>query len=539
MQAEKEALAAASEEKKARETAQTREGETTAILGFVENQILAAARPKGQFGGLGRDVALHQAIEAALPFVDTCFADKPLIEARLRMFLGSSFWFRGEAKMAGEQFRRARTLYTRHLGPDHFDTLCCMHLLANSYTDLGRHAEALQLREETLARWKASLGHDRPGALLTIKHNLAVSYNSFGRYNEALQLLEETLSQQKALLGADHLDTLWSMANLACSYAALGQHAEALELREEVLRIRKAQLIPNHPDTLRSMNDLACSYAALGQHQDAFELRTETLALRQATLGPDHHDTLCSMHTVAFSYGDLGLHEDARKLYEETLALMKVKLAPNHSETLHCMRNLGYQYVALGLHEDALKIREETLALRKAHIGADHPDTLLSMWELTTSLFEFDRSAEAVTIIDECVERAAGKHVNPIVIPGVMKLRLRHFEKAQDAAGCRTTADMWEKLNRADSDSLFTAACMRAVTATVVRANERSAAVAKLADTEADRAMNWLKQAVAAGYRNGDHLKKSKDLDTLRDREEFKQLLANLEKSRTKPLPLP
>ena len=48
MQAERDAVAAATDEKKARETAQVREGETTAVLGFVENQILAAVRPRGR-----------------------------------------------------------------------------------------------------------------------------------------------------------------------------------------------------------------------------------------------------------------------------------------------------------------------------------------------------------------------------------------------------------------------------------------------------------------------------------------------------------
>jgi hypothetical protein len=41
--------------------------------------------------------------------------------------------------------------------------------------------------------------------------------------------------------------------------------------------------------------------------------------------------------------------------------------------------------------------------------------------------------------------------------------------------------------------------------------------------------MAWLTQAVAAGYKDADHMKKDKDLDALRDREEFKKLLAELE----------
>ena len=41
--------------------------------------------------------------------------------------------------------------------------------------------------------------------------------------------------------------------------------------------------------------------------------------------------------------------------------------------------------------------------------------------------------------------------------------------------------------------------------------------------------MNWLKQAVAAGYKDVGHMKQDKDLDALRDREDFKALMRELE----------
>ena len=59
--AKQEALASAAEERKAKETVE-------AVLGFVEDRIFAAARPKGQEGGLGYDVKLADAVAAALPF---------------------------------------------------------------------------------------------------------------------------------------------------------------------------------------------------------------------------------------------------------------------------------------------------------------------------------------------------------------------------------------------------------------------------------------------------------------------------------------
>ena len=62
---------------------------------------------------------------------------------------------------------------------------------------------------------------------------------------------------------------------------------------------------------------------------------------------------------------------------------------------------------------------------------------------------------EALPIIDECLKRATGKVVHPQLVPLVTDLRLRHFQKARDAAGCRATAEMWEQLNRTDAASLW------------------------------------------------------------------------------------
>ena len=47
-------------------------------------------------------------------------------------------------------------------------------------------------------------------------------------------------------------------------------------------------------------------------------------------------------------------------------------------------------------------------------------------------------------------------------------------------------------------------------------------------DTLANKSIELLKQSVAVGYSNVAHVKKDKDLDALRDREDFKKLMAEL-----------
>jgi tetratricopeptide (TPR) repeat protein len=383
---------------------------------------------------------------------------------------------------------------------------------------------AIKLQEETVALMMGKLGPDHPS---TLASSLATSYAALGRHADAIKLFEETLKLRKDKLGPDHPDTLNCMNNLATSYSALGRHADVLKLFEEKLKLIKAKLVPHSPSTLASMNSQATSHPAPSRHADALKLRDKTLTLRKAKLRPGHAETLKSLNNLAVSHVP-GRHADALTLNEETLALRRAKLGPDHHATLRSMNNLAISYKYHGRYADALNLYEETLKLRKAKSGPDHPDTLWSMGNLAAGLIQLERGSEAVPVIDECVRRANGDDVDPQLVPAVIDLRLRHFEKTKDGAGCRQTAVMWEGLKRTDANSLYSAACFRAVTAAVVRAADHTPVGIKQAEAEADQAMAWLKKAVAAGYKDVAHMEKDKDLDALRDREDFKKLLVEL-----------
>ena len=153
---------------------------------------------------------------------------------------------------------------------------------------------------------------------------------------------------------------------------------------------------------------------------------------------------------------------------------------------------------------------------------------------MADSLIQLDRGAEAIPLLDEFLAKAStNPAVNSRDISRAFGLRGQHFQKTGDPAGCLATAEMWEKLNRTDAESLYNAACFRAVTAGV-QAKAPGADTARLAQEDADRAMQWLHQAVQAGFKDAAHMKKDTDLDPLREREDFKKLIAELEKGAEK-----
>jgi non-specific serine/threonine protein kinase/serine/threonine-protein kinase len=483
--ARNDALKAFSAELEAKRQADAKEAETRAVLDFVEKRIMAAARPEGQAGGLGHDVSLRLALEAALPVVDTSFADQPLIEARLRMTLGDSFRYLGEPRIAADQYQRARALYLDKLGPDDNQTLESVSSLADSYASLGNLAEALKLREDTLARRQRTLGTAHRDTLRSMR-SLAGSYAEHGKNDEALKLEEETLELQRVRLGPDDPDTLATMNNRALSYASKERFTEALVLFQEVLELRKKKYGPTHPDTLLSMNHLANAYVDLREYKKALQLRLETLELQKARLGPEHPDTVTTIY------------------------------------------NLGNTYGFLKQPAEALKCHQQALAIREAKFGPDHRLTLWSKWGVAAQLYSLGKELEAIAIIDEVFERARHMPVQPDLI-GLANNRSRYYEKTKDAAGCRKTAELWESLHRTDARSLYNAACYRAVAAKVIRTTDRSPVGAQAFAAEANRAVAWLRQAVAAGYKKVAMLKHDSDLDALRDRDDFRKIVADLE----------
>ncbi len=148
-EAARQALARERDRAVAREQAAERaEQDTKAVVAFLEDRLFAAARPKELAGGLGKDVTLRQAVDAAEAEVTRMFADRPLAEASVRQALGSAYLDLGEAPLAVKQLERALALREARLGPGVPATVDSRNKLAVAYRLAGRHAEASRLYDQ-------------------------------------------------------------------------------------------------------------------------------------------------------------------------------------------------------------------------------------------------------------------------------------------------------------------------------------------------------------------------------------------------------
>ncbi|HKI20544.1 MAG TPA: serine/threonine-protein kinase, partial [Isosphaeraceae bacterium] len=312
--------------------------ESKAVLAFVEDQFLIAARPQGQSGGLGKDVTLRQAVDAAEPKIQGSFPDQPIVEALVRDCLGNTYDYVGEPELGIKQHERAVQLLQANLGPRNPNTIIARANLAGSCLGAGRPAEAIPLFEESLELGTSTLGADHPDTL-KCQSGLAVAYWRTGQLDRSIPLFERVLKRTAAKLGPDHPHTLTTQANLGINYRDAGRPADGARLMEEALRRAR-----NHPDVRADMawvtSELAMTYLAAGQLDKAESILRESAEQVRKQFGAEDPRRADAIDDLAFGLLKRQNWVEAESLLRECLAIRE-KGQPDDWRTFNTRSRLG------------------------------------------------------------------------------------------------------------------------------------------------------------------------------------------------------
>jgi hypothetical protein len=112
--------------------------------------------------------------------------------------------------LAGHLYQK----WADQLGPDDPWTLAAAQAAGTALWKLGRHDEAAQFDEDTLARRRRVLGADHPQTLMSA-NTMTVILRGLDQNEAARDLGEDTLARRRRVLGEDHPDTQRSAARLA------------------------------------------------------------------------------------------------------------------------------------------------------------------------------------------------------------------------------------------------------------------------------------------------------------------------------------
>jgi hypothetical protein len=238
------------------------------------------------------------------------------------------------------------------------------------------------------------------------------------------------------------------------------------------------------------------------------------------------------------------------------------------------MNNLADSYIAVGKEVKALSILQDTCALREGRLRAEPGNTLeqaLLAWtndqmgqaeqvrmDYTAAAEAFARSVEMFDKLDKAgalkipffrgrwddarqqlaLCRKAPQAVKDLdfalrqpaaEVPGLLHLRMRFLLKEQKLLAAVESAAKIAELAGDKPDQLYNAARAYALCAAAAKQAKGPVAGAPSSKELADHAWALLKQAVAKGYKDATHMNQDKDLDALKDRADFQELLAGLE----------
>jgi len=309
------------------------------VLGFLKDDVLAAARPEGQEGGLGVEVTVRKAVDAAEPNIAQAFKDQPIVEADVRDTLGTSYYYLGDPQLAIAQHDRALKLRQTRLGADHPDTLESCNNLAVAYLTAGRTDDAIKMHEATLKQQESKLGPNHPDTLSS-RNNLAAACQVVGRIDDAIKVHEVTLRQSESRLGPDHPSTLISRNNLATAYRADGQLDRAVSLLEQALQGFRAKVGPDHLHTLMCEQLLADAYTAAGKYTGAEPLLRDALERARKRFGPADPRTAGAMAQLGLNRIQQRKWAKAETVLRECLAIRQ-KVQPDDWSTFNTRSVLG------------------------------------------------------------------------------------------------------------------------------------------------------------------------------------------------------
>lgn len=341
--------------------------------------------------------------------------------------------------------------------------------------------------------------------------------------------------------------------DLAESYGGLGNQLSCrarFDEAEKVLRRALAictELTEEHPTELIYWLDLSNNLGFLGQVllltdrlEEAEKIFRRSLDLRKELVS-DYPRLPLPRFIFGWGYQNLaGLLEKTGKLkeaeesYRQAL-VVRAKLIDDYPgvsryrrELLESQRDLANVLKQMGRFEEAAQVYKDALAVFK-NLVRDHPAVLGYQQGLAYAhclLGELYRATGQPKEAEQAYKRVLLLTEGP----APPNLRIWHalsLAYLKEHARAMSEADTLAQAENADGYLLYGAACVYALSAAAVGNDSEQT------ERYAARAVELLGRAVAKGWKDAVHMKKDNDLDSLRQRKDFRKLLNELEEKRS------
>jgi tetratricopeptide (TPR) repeat protein len=206
--------------------------------------------------------------------------------------------------------------------------------------------------------------------------------------------------------------------------------------------------------------------------------------------------------------------------------------------------NLGYVLAETGRQKEAEQMFTAAVALNKKLVAdfPDQPDLRNDLSSALGNLAFFQLERRDFQTAKSLLEEALPHHEAALKASPANPVQRRFYRNNRgafinvnaglgDQAGAMRAAERLRDLGWDSGDDAYTAACALSLCIPIVQKNEKGSQEErdKQAAFYGDGAVKMLRDAVAEGFKDAARMKNDKALDPLRQRDDFKKLLAELE----------
>ncbi|MFN0135660.1 MAG: tetratricopeptide repeat protein [Phycisphaerae bacterium] len=427
----------------ARTVAQSEAEIAGAVTAFLQTTLESADPGRADRGG----ATVREALDRAQRNIDVQFADKPHVEAAVRLTIGKTYAALGEYGEAEQNLRRVLQL-DETVGTRRTDPLVQLGIVLREAGRLDE-AESTLVAAVKLAS-DAESGSDAPGEraseAATAQYILATVLVRKGAYADAIQLHETAFAARCEALGENALEVAESLDALGVALRHVGKHAQAEANYRRALKIRRECQRPDHPDIAVTLHNLSRTLHSLARFEESEQAVRDALAIQWAAYGEAHPNIALSQRSLALALESLGRFQeayaalaDAQAMYESLYPdghgdlgmtlILRARIAArlqlsddaerwiasatsmverlgNHSDRLSLRTAVVQHYTRTGRADRALPIAEQHLADVRGTFGDAHIDVataLTSIAEVAMMQRDWPRStaaiAESVTVL--------------------------------------------------------------------------------------------------------------------------------------------
>ncbi len=325
----------------------------------------------------------------------------PLDEADYAINLARIEFVAGHYAEAIEHFETAEKIYVEHLSLGSPQALSAIQGKASAYAEFGKHEEAIEAIEATLATSESVFGARSPSAAEA--HNtLGAALINQHRFDEARTHLETAVE----IYETNGLDGLLGspLDNLVTVAIASRDTDNALKLSERAVAFRKRTTPEGHPTVGNALFNYAQVLGDVGRYDESIAAYTEALGIYERSLGKAHPRVADTLYNVAIAVDEAGEHERALQMYQRSLEIRRDSLSPDHPHLVWSalgIANVAIQLERFGLARDALEPFVERAGtdekmdpvLRALVLGLS-ASTLHELGEPASAIPRFERAVE-------------------------------------------------------------------------------------------------------------------------------------------------